>query len=313
MSNSPTSNTFPPLQQQQSQQDNASPLMPAHSAAKRTKRTQVQETPDDFDERAKQNASQVTKIHEFRRENIRELEAPKKDYFNYDPEEQKRYNALKMETLFKFQTTYKAIKWGVVVGGMFAFHRYFRTRDFNAAAHWFTVMSFVSFFNIWISYGLQEFVTEYGSRKSLSLAARNEYHTNAYQSYLDNMQVTVRPMDDKIQPVLHNSQVMALNDFIRNYDEYLKDRFGTTELSKDEMIANIVIAAKENPDNLTTNQLAQIQMIKKDIYQNEIASQIRNGKALKEYVENALEQIDQIDLKSYDFSRDPDRSYKSVL
>lgn len=67
---------------------------------------------------------------------------------------------------------------------MFAFHRYYRTRDLNAAAHWFTVMSFFSFFNIWVSYGLQEFVTEYGSRKSLSLAARNEYHTNAYKSYL---------------------------------------------------------------------------------------------------------------------------------
>lgn len=105
----------------------------------------------------------------------------------YDPNEKRRYDALKIETLFKFQSTYKAIKWGIVVGGMFAFHRYFRTRDLNAAAHWFTVMSFVSFFNIWASYGLQEFVTEYGSRKSLSLQARNEYHTNAYKSYLNNL------------------------------------------------------------------------------------------------------------------------------
>lgn len=60
-------------------------------------------------------------------------------------------------------------------------------------------------------------------------------------------------MDENIQPVLHNSQAIALNEFIKNYDGYLKDRFGTTELTKDEMIANIVKAAKEGPDNLTTN------------------------------------------------------------
>jgi len=76
---------------------------------------------------------------------------------------------MKLETLFKFQTTYKAIKWGDLCWISFAFHRYYRTRDFNAAAHWFTVMSFFSFFNIWASYGLQEFVTEYGSRNHFPL------------------------------------------------------------------------------------------------------------------------------------------------
>lgn len=159
----------------------------------------------------------MTKIHEFRRDNIRDYEDPKKDYFEYDPSEKKRYDALKIETLFKFQTTYKAIKWGVAVGTCFAFHRYFRTRDLNAAAHWFTVMSFFGFFNVWISYGIQEFVTEYGSRKSLSLAARNEYHTNAYKSYLEGLETSVRPLDDKITPVLHNSQAQALNEFFNNF------------------------------------------------------------------------------------------------
>lgn len=159
----------------------------------------------------------MTKIHEVRRDNIRDYEDPKKDYFEYDPSEKKRYDALKIETLFKFQTTYKAIKWGVAVGTCFAFHRYFRTRDLNAAAHWFTVMSFFGFFNVWISYGIQEFVTEYGSRKSLSLAARNEYHTNAYKSYLQSLETSVRPLDDKITPVLHNSQAQALNEFFGNF------------------------------------------------------------------------------------------------
>jgi hypothetical protein len=184
---------------------NFGPEVPSHSAAKRSSRRQKEQFPDDFDEKAKENSSKVTKIHEFRRENIRDYEDPDKDYFTYDPTEKRRYDALKLEALFKFQTTYKAIKWGVCVGSMFAFHRYYRTRDINAAAHWFTVMSFFSFFNIWASYGLQEFVTEYGSRKSLSLAARNEYHTNAYKSYLQGLENTTRSLDDRVRPILHNS------------------------------------------------------------------------------------------------------------
>ena len=119
-----------------------------------SRRQPKEEIPDDFDERAKVNAQKVTKIHEFRRENIKEFEAPDKDYFEYDPSEKKRYDSLKLESLFRFQTTYKAIKWGLVVGSMFAFHRYYRTRDLNAAMHWFTVMSFFGFFNVWASYGL---------------------------------------------------------------------------------------------------------------------------------------------------------------
>ena len=93
-------------------------------------------------------------MHEFRRENIRDFETPEKDFFDYDPTEKKRYDALKIDTIFKFHTTYKAMKWAVGVGIMFAFHRYYRTRDVNTAAHWFTVMSLFSFFNIWGSYKL---------------------------------------------------------------------------------------------------------------------------------------------------------------
>jgi hypothetical protein len=44
----------------------------------------------------------VTKIHEFRRENIKEFEEPDKDYFEYDPSEKKRYDSLKLESLFRF-------------------------------------------------------------------------------------------------------------------------------------------------------------------------------------------------------------------
>ncbi len=93
---------------------------------------------------------------------------------------------------------------------------------------------------MWISYGIQEFVTEYGSRKSLSLAARNEYHTNAYKSYLEGLETSVRPLDDKIKPVLHNSQAQALDEFYNNFQNYLYERFGTRDLSKDAMLPEIL-------------------------------------------------------------------------
>lgn len=97
---------------------------------------------------------------------------------------------------------------------MFGFHRYYRTRDLNAAAHWFTVMSFFSSFNIFVSYGIQEFVTEYGSRKSVTLASRNEYHSNALKAYYDRLQTNVRPLDNRVDAVLHNNSAIALNEFI---------------------------------------------------------------------------------------------------
>ena len=47
-----------------------------------------------------------------------------KDFFDYEKDESsRRYDALKSETLFRFETTYKALKWGIAVGGLFAMHR----------------------------------------------------------------------------------------------------------------------------------------------------------------------------------------------
>ena len=111
-------------------------------------------------------------MHEFRRDNIKEIAPEERDLFEYDPKQVKRYDALKFEHIFRYETTLKATKWAIAVGGMFAFHRYFRTRDLQNAAHWFAYMSCFSFANIWISYQLQEFVVEFGSRKSMSLSAR---------------------------------------------------------------------------------------------------------------------------------------------
>ena len=39
-----------------------------------------------FDARALANSEKVSKLHEFRRPNIREMDMPEKDFFDYDPE-----------------------------------------------------------------------------------------------------------------------------------------------------------------------------------------------------------------------------------
>jgi len=108
--------------------------------------------PADFDEKAKANVEKVAGIHEFRRENIREYESPDKDFFDYDPNEKSRkYDALKFETMFRYESTFKAMKWGVIVGSLFAAHRYYRTRSVDNASFWFFAMSCFSASNIWIS------------------------------------------------------------------------------------------------------------------------------------------------------------------
>jgi len=99
------------------------------------------------------------------------------------------------------------------VGGLFAAHRYYRTRSVENAAFWFSVMSFVSFTNIWISYGLQEAVTEIGSRKSISLQARNEYHQGAYKHYIERVATETKSIDNKVMPTMTNEKGRMLSEF----------------------------------------------------------------------------------------------------
>jgi hypothetical protein len=130
----------------------------------------------------------------------------------------------------------KAIKWGVCVGSLFAGHRYYRSRSVNSAAHWFTVMSFVSFFNIWLSFSLQEYVTEYGSRKSISMSQRNEYHQNAYKAYVKRMQNETLSIDELADPILQNDTAQALDTFSDTYAEIVKRRFGTDNVERDVLL-----------------------------------------------------------------------------
>jgi hypothetical protein len=138
-----------------------------------------------FDERAALNTQKVSKIHEFKRSNIKDYEPSNENLFTYSEDENEiKYTALKIENIFRFQNTFKAIKWGVAVGAMFGIHRFIRKRDIQKSVNSFIAVSAFSFFNIWLSYGIQEFMVQHGSTKGLQTAARNEYHVNAYKNYI---------------------------------------------------------------------------------------------------------------------------------
>lgn len=85
------------------------------------------------------------------------------------------------------------------------------------------------------------------------------------------MENSVRPLGDtKIAPpVFHNSQAQALNEFIGGFEDFLHEKFGTRELSKEEIIHELV--KKMSPGDtagsqLTNCQLAQVSLLKKDKY-----------------------------------------------
>lgn len=119
---------------------------------------------------------------------------------------------------------------------MFAFHRFYRTRNLNNAAHWFAVMSSISFFNIWLSYSLQEFVLDYGSRKSLSIAQRNEYHENAYNYYVDRVTQETKLLDAEAEPILLNETGRALDHFLTCYREFLQTKYETSNMSAQDIL-----------------------------------------------------------------------------
>lgn len=115
----------------------------------------------------------------------------------------------------------KAVRWGVFVGGLFGMHRYYRSRNFENAMAWFATISGISMFNIWVSYGIQEYVTQHGTTKGLQNAAREEYHNNAYKTYLERTQQQVNLLHDGANPILKASQSESMNDFIQELERDL--------------------------------------------------------------------------------------------
>lgn len=67
-------------------------------------------------------------------------------------------------------------------------------------------------------------------------------------------------------PVLHNSQALALNEFVKNNNKFLHERFGTADSEKDQIISNILDSFKSKESDMTTSQHLQLQVIIKDQY-----------------------------------------------
>lgn len=254
-------------------------------------RRKMREPDPEFEEKARRNNEQLMRTHEFRKDNIKEMELGDKDYFEYNPDEPQRYAALNLEHMFRFESTFSAIKWGVFVGSLFAFHRYYRTRDINNAAHWFTIMSFFSFFNIWISNGLQHFMSDYTVRKSISLSQRNEHYTTAYRAYYEAVQDRVDPIDSelKVQPIIKNSQAESLNQFIENYQKYLKAKYAVKNSKKEAEVES------EDMD------------FAKEILSSSSKPLSQSSAKLK--LQEVLSRVEGVDLKSYNFDQDPDCVY----
>lgn len=246
-------------------------------------------------------------MHEFRRANIKEMEPQTSDLFDYDKDEKsRRYDALKLESLFRFEATYKALKWGVMVGCMFAGHRYYRTRDVNNAAHWFSVMSAVSFFNIWVSYSLQEFVTEYGARKSISLTARNAYHENAYKHYVDRVIEETSSVDFQGQPQLQNDKGQALDTLALTSTQLLQRQFSTLGVDRADLVDYLHALSLKDRASLDAVEIQKVYNFEQDMQSMQVHFRVNNKEALRKYFDDVSRRSSAMDLQSYDFYRDPD-------
>ena len=221
--------------------------------------------------------------------------------------------------MFRYGNTFKAIRWGVFVGGLFGMHRYYRSRDVQAAATWFFTVSGISFANIWISYGLQEFVTQHGSTKGLQGASREEYHRNAYKHYIERAQENITNIDYDAQPVMRNSQTESMEIFISDLESKMKNHYQSQNLNKDEVVDAFVsnqMGTLLRQRKLTSHQLRllrsdeQYQQIFRETNKQSPTFEEDNKRFL-DNVNDVLENsIDKIDLKSYDFNKDPDCMYK---
>eukprot|EP00349_Pseudokeronopsis_sp_Brazil_P000456 CAMPEP_0202964918 /NCGR_PEP_ID=MMETSP1396-20130829/9046_1 /ASSEMBLY_ACC=CAM_ASM_000872 /TAXON_ID= /ORGANISM="Pseudokeronopsis sp., Strain Brazil" /LENGTH=64 /DNA_ID=CAMNT_0049687439 /DNA_START=423 /DNA_END=617 /DNA_ORIENTATION=+ len=63
----------------------------------------------------------------------------------------------------------------------------------------------------------------------MSVAARDEYHNNAFKSYYEKLEEQIKPLDVPAQPVLHNSQSQAMDEFIEHIEIEVTKRFGIKE------------------------------------------------------------------------------------
>lgn len=161
----------------------------------------------------------------------------------------------------------------------------------NNAAHWFTVMSFIAFFNIWVSNALQDFISDYGVRKNITVSQRTEHNKSAYTSYYSKVQKKVDYIDKelKVQPIMKNSQIESLNEFIENF---------------------VLSMKMKNMTGYLDASLPQPAYIKAtEVYRNDVYNKPIDIAVAKRQLLTAIERVEKVNLKSYDFDLDPDNTY----
>lgn len=99
----------------------------------------------------------LIKIHEFRRENIREpyKEIEGKNFFEFTNENDPKYKFINVQYQVRSNLLIKAIFWSFGIGCVFFAQRYFRTKNFINAIRWGGSTWSISMFAVWGSFELQ--------------------------------------------------------------------------------------------------------------------------------------------------------------
>lgn len=144
-------------------QDEKEPLFPTHNSYKNKQdlknndiRLNSSEEKDLLRPLNKSNLDKykkedLIKIHEFRRENIRDSyqEIEGRDFFTFTTEDDPKYKFVNVEYMLRSKLLIKAIFWSFGIGCAFFAHRYYRKQMFWPALRWGGITWSISMIGIW--------------------------------------------------------------------------------------------------------------------------------------------------------------------
>ena len=90
----------------------------------------------------------------------------------------------------------------------------------------------------------------------------------------------------------------------------MQDRFRTNEMTKEEILDSLTELKSKNQDDLTTTEVMRIKIVSHDSYLRQMLQDAKDPQIINDMVNEIISNIDSIDLKSFDFSKDKDLSYK---
>jgi hypothetical protein len=119
----------------------------------------------------------LIRVHEFRKENIREpyKEIEDIDYFQFTNEDDPKYRFSNVQYQVRSKLFIKSIIWSFGIGCMFFAHRYYRRQQFLNAMRWGASSWTLGMFTIWGSLELQPFLMgQYHSNFLRELSKKEE-------------------------------------------------------------------------------------------------------------------------------------------